>query len=192
MQHRFVADVADKKNELTYNRSVNATAFTLLLISYEVVMKLRKKIILLLTVFISFIAVTCLSGCSSITVDGKRLTNPEKITLWRVGLYSPFFEITNKKEIEKILSFFDGTEFVLSDDVLTEADGNVNFEESVWLRFGEDAYYISVAENGKAECAFGDNHYITAECTVDYNGLKAYVDNEIQDYLDKIYNEKGD
>ncbi len=71
--------------------------------------------------------------------------------------------------------------------MLTEADGNVIFEEDLELCFGNDTYYVIVAENGKAECLINDTHYITTAGAVDYNGLKTFVDNEIQKYL----NNKG-
>ena len=46
---------------------------------------------------------------------------------------------------------------------------------------------FTLAENGKAECSINDTNYITTAGAVDYNGLKTFVDNEIQKYL----NNKG-
>lgn len=150
-------------------------------------MRLKKKIFLFVSVIISLLAVASLSGCSSITVGGKTLKRPDEITLYRLGLYSPFSTFKKKSEIDNIYSFFNKAEFVLSNEVLTEADGNVIFEEDLELCFGNDTYYVTVAENGKAECSISDTHYITTAGAVDYNGLKTFVDNEIQKYL----NNKG-
>ena len=189
MQHRFVADVADKLHNMLYNmaRKYNKCLRALLIFNKEEG-KIKKKIVLFLTVVIAVLTVVVFSACSSIsiTVDGKKLKYPDSIKLWRVGLYCPFSEITSRKEIEKVYSFFDGAEFVLSDEELTEADGNINFEESVMIRFGKNTYNVSVAENGKAECCYNDKHYITTEGAVDYNALKAYVDNKIQQHFDNI------
>ena len=148
-------------------------------------MSKRKFILLLAAVFLLLI-LSLLSGCSSITVDGKKLKNPDKITLPRVGLYSYDDDITTRTEIEKVYSFFDGAQFVLSDKTLTEEDGNVNLKETVWIWFGEDFYAVYVAENGRAECTFGDKHYITEEGEVDYVGLNDFVKKKIQEYFDKI------
>ena len=148
-------------------------------------MKIKRRFILFLAAVISILAVACLSGCSSITVDGEKLKRPDMIVLFRLGLYSPE-NIRTAKEIKKVYSFFDGAEFVLSDEQLTEEDGNINRKETLSMYYGEVGYYISVAENGKAECTFGDNHYITEEGTVDYAGLRAFVDKKIQQYFDRI------
>lgn len=152
----------------------------------EVAMKIEGRFILFLAAVISILAVACLAGCSSVTVDGQKLKYPDEITLFRLGLYSPDCEIRTGTEIEKVYSFFDGAEFALSDDTLTEADGNINFKEIVWIYFGEDCYCIAVAENGRAECTFGDNHYITEDGAVDYAGLKAFVDKKIREYLERV------
>lgn len=186
LQQVFVADVADKQRIIIYNRVCRYESVCLSDFFMGVVMKIKKKLTVFLLAIISMFAVFCFSGCSSITVDGKKLKNPTKIELPRVWLYYYMGDITNRKEIETVMSYFNGAEFVLSDEELTEADGNVNFEELVWISFGEDKYYVSVAENGRAECTFNDKHYITAEGTVDYTGLNDYVDKKIQEYFDRI------
>ena len=131
--------------------------------------------------------IVCTAGCSSVTVDGEKLKYPDAITLFRLGLYSPYCEIKSRTEIEKVYSFFDGAEFVLSDERLTEDDGNIYFKEIVWICFGDDFYDFSVAENGKAECTFDGQHYISEEGAVDYAGLKAFVDKKIREYLERVF-----
>ena len=151
----------------------------------------KKRFTVFWAVIISVVAVVCLSGCSSITVGGKKLRNPDKITLFRVGLYSYDCDVRDRKEINRVFSFFDGAKFVLSDDTLTEEDGNINLSERVWIYFGDDCYYIDVAQNGRAECTFGDRHYITQIGAVDYGALEEFVNNKIQEYLDSIKAERS-
>ena len=146
---------------------------------------MKRKIILFWAVIIISVAL-CLSGCSSIAVGGKKLRRPDKISLYRLGLYSYDCDITDKKETEKIFSFFDGADFVLSDGKLSEDDGNLNFKEFVGIWFGEDCYFIDIAENGRAQCTFGDKSYITEAGAVDYTALRDFVDAKIREYLDKI------
>ncbi len=145
------------------------------LISFEVAMRLKKKIILLLTAVISFITVTCLSGCSSIAVDGEKLTNPCEIVLNETGFSSHIDIITDRKEIEKVFSAFDGADFKLTEEDLAENDGQYFPEIYVTMQFCDKTYWFFVAENGRTRCLYNDKSYISEEGAVDYNALKEYI-----------------
>lgn len=138
-------------------------------------MKIKNKFTVFLVAVILLLAVTCFSGCSSITVDGKKLKNPTCIYIQETGFSSHVDILTNGKDIAKVYSFFDGAKFELSDEKLTENDGDIYREICVDVFFGDISYAFHVAENGKTICYFGDDSYISTESAVDYGALKEYI-----------------
>ena len=140
-------------------------------------MKIKKKLTVFLLAIISLFTVLCFSGCSSITIDGKKLRNPNCIYLLETGFSSHVDILTDEEDIDEVFSLFNGAKFVLSDEALTESDGNIFRAIHVDLIFGERNYSFNIAENGKAVCYFGENTYISDENSVDYAALKEFINN---------------